>query len=1021
MKGDFTRFTFNPRKHYSSVRMQQGRVQLDADWNEEEDIRLHHERTINLDTFGACGAPIEHAGFGIKYVEEKDDFLISRGRYYIDGILCENECDVYYSDQPHFWPQESVKDLPEGYYLAYLDVWERSITSIEDPGIREVALGGPDTTTRTKIIWQVRLELLSRPVDDVDTEDIDLRDAAAKSCACFGQGQRAHMAARIKREADLNESRYPCIVSRKAGYSNLENSLYRVEIHDAGRVGTATFKWSRDNGCTVRAIDKIQGNTITISDPGRNCGQVFRPGQFVEITDENRELMGQIGVFARIKSVNDLTLSLEELDAELSEEAFPLHQRPKVCLWDSRPVPISQKGDWIKIEQIIDENTFKIANIGKDALKFFAPGEQVEITNEYLERQSCYISAGVKSLAESVEGIFLTLTDIEGNLKLTEQDFSLGNNPKVRHWDPEKEWIELENGIEISFEKEDEYQKGDYWLIQSRAATGQVEWPCDNKGEPEFVPRLGIEHHYAKIANLERDESGWKLHELRLLFPGLPNMVSMSYVGGDGQEGTLGSELPYPFQIRVSLGEIPISGAHVTFKIEKGSGELRLKSGAAGGSELIVDADENGIAKCYCLLNSEDILITAYLTRLMKESESLSQFSSPIICFRAVVYAAVNIGYRSPNECTELQGVSTVQEALDRLCNINTAAKIRYQPAENCKRLEGARTVKEALDRLCLTQLHGSCAITVGEGGQYDRLDKAIYELVEQGRSDIYICLLPGLNPLEGGLRLVRDRKDNLHLSIKGAGRGSQIELGRGKQILMEGLASLDLENLRISGDGADNSVLAINSIDCFCMENCFIKATGASGIALAIRDGEGESTLTNNQIDGLLCLYDGEEPTKLRPTELTFTHEDFGNLKKRVCQLLLRVRKGVLNLRENQIKRIVVGDGTAKRISEQLLKRDQGKPIEMSEIFQVIFLTNNIISDGPNQLLSANLFMNSNFFDRRSETGASHKGTARSPDTEWAIAGKAVYIGNIGDDMKLSSVSDISESTANLIEIIKY
>ena len=31
MKGDFTRNTFDPRKHFARVLMQQGRVQLDAD------------------------------------------------------------------------------------------------------------------------------------------------------------------------------------------------------------------------------------------------------------------------------------------------------------------------------------------------------------------------------------------------------------------------------------------------------------------------------------------------------------------------------------------------------------------------------------------------------------------------------------------------------------------------------------------------------------------------------------------------------------------------------------------------------------------------------------------------------------------------------------------------------------------------------------------------------------------------------------------------------------------------------
>jgi len=44
MKGDFTRSTFRPEKRFTGVRMQQGRVQLDADWNEQLDILARAER-----------------------------------------------------------------------------------------------------------------------------------------------------------------------------------------------------------------------------------------------------------------------------------------------------------------------------------------------------------------------------------------------------------------------------------------------------------------------------------------------------------------------------------------------------------------------------------------------------------------------------------------------------------------------------------------------------------------------------------------------------------------------------------------------------------------------------------------------------------------------------------------------------------------------------------------------------------------------------------------------------------------
>jgi len=65
MKGDFTRRTFRSGNHYRGVLMQQGRVQLDADWNEQLDIQLHHDETTARDVIGSHGGPQDEAGFAI--------------------------------------------------------------------------------------------------------------------------------------------------------------------------------------------------------------------------------------------------------------------------------------------------------------------------------------------------------------------------------------------------------------------------------------------------------------------------------------------------------------------------------------------------------------------------------------------------------------------------------------------------------------------------------------------------------------------------------------------------------------------------------------------------------------------------------------------------------------------------------------------------------------------------------------------------------------------------------------------
>src|SRR5262245_32022422 len=120
MKNDASRNTFDIRKHFSSVRMQQGRVQLDADWKETREIIQHRILSEAGDVIGLCGGPLHSAAFHIVAslssltTEEQHypgnesapagfalpDFLISAGRYYVDGILCENEKLTSFLHQP---------------------------------------------------------------------------------------------------------------------------------------------------------------------------------------------------------------------------------------------------------------------------------------------------------------------------------------------------------------------------------------------------------------------------------------------------------------------------------------------------------------------------------------------------------------------------------------------------------------------------------------------------------------------------------------------------------------------------------------------------------------------------------------------------------------------------------------------------------------------------------------------------------------------------------------------------------
>lgn len=81
MSGDFSRFTFDSNKNYTQVLMQQGRMLLDADWNEMQAILHHQQQALVNDLVGQLAFPAEHPAFSPKVrgglsFDGKDDFLL---------------------------------------------------------------------------------------------------------------------------------------------------------------------------------------------------------------------------------------------------------------------------------------------------------------------------------------------------------------------------------------------------------------------------------------------------------------------------------------------------------------------------------------------------------------------------------------------------------------------------------------------------------------------------------------------------------------------------------------------------------------------------------------------------------------------------------------------------------------------------------------------------------------------------------------------------------------------------------
>jgi len=68
--GNFSRDTFDKLKHYVGVRLQQGVPLVDADWNEQEDIRKYEVQAF-LKWFVGNGVPKGNDGFRILAIPER--------------------------------------------------------------------------------------------------------------------------------------------------------------------------------------------------------------------------------------------------------------------------------------------------------------------------------------------------------------------------------------------------------------------------------------------------------------------------------------------------------------------------------------------------------------------------------------------------------------------------------------------------------------------------------------------------------------------------------------------------------------------------------------------------------------------------------------------------------------------------------------------------------------------------------------------------------------------------------------
>jgi len=165
-----------------------------------------------------------------------------------------------------------------------------------------------------------------------------------------------------------------------------------------------------------------------------------------------------------------------------------------------------------------------LARLGRDARLGLAANDWVELVDDrYTLGQRAYPLLQVIAIDPANSSVTL---NVPKNVTPWRPSIDPRKHPLLRRWDQvdavstqgvlaldEGGPIELEDGIQITFEPGGVYAAGEYWLIPARVAgNGQIDWPlataADGTASAAALPPRG-RHHYAALG-VTGDQAGYQ-------------------------------------------------------------------------------------------------------------------------------------------------------------------------------------------------------------------------------------------------------------------------------------------------------------------------------------------------------------------------------------------------------------------------------------------------------------------------------------------------------------------------------
>jgi hypothetical protein len=298
MGSDRARITYDRNQHYRSVIMQQGRVTLEADWNEAQQISSEELLHQTLEIVGSAGTPDD--GYRVVIppppIAVPFDFQVDKGVMYVGGVRTWLGEPVWYSNQPDWrdpgpddpdWvdPAALAANPPANEFI-YLLLREQEVSAVEDPDLKDVALGGPDTAQRARLLQRI-VRLASQGADCASGLGAAEAHWLTQGLHFDPSTMRLISSGRLSvGAADAQPAPNPCLPQAQGGYVDPDNQLIRVQISGVDPLTqNPMFLWGFDDASFLYLIDVDPNNPQNLllqSAPVDSFHQPVR-GQAVEV------------------------------------------------------------------------------------------------------------------------------------------------------------------------------------------------------------------------------------------------------------------------------------------------------------------------------------------------------------------------------------------------------------------------------------------------------------------------------------------------------------------------------------------------------------------------------------------------------------------------------------------------------------------------------------------------------------------------------------------------------------------